>query len=429
MPDNNQASLALAEENRRLKSLAESFYLLSSSLDLQTVLRNTLNQATELMNAETGSIALINDEGTHLLFVESTDKKFNLLKQLQVPIGQGIAGAVAQTGKPERIDDISKDQRHYGIIDEELGHSTVSYICVPLIVNKAIIGTAQIMNRKDGGNFSEDDLSLLEGFAKQASLAIQNAKLHAIMLRQKAIESELSICSDIQRNLFPAGPPQIENYEIYGQSKPCREVGGDYYGYYERQQGKIDFVLADVSGKGLSAALLVSEFYSGIRMLDALSTDLGSALTIFNRHLSEGILLGRFIGVFMLRLNPKTGIGEYILAGTPPPYLYRADGTIIELETNGPVLGLSGTQYMATQIEIKAGDLLLAVSDGYTEAMNTNDELFSEDRIKLLGHEWANAKITTNSEIANEIDQQIAIHRNGRSANDDATMLIIRRQK
>ncbi|MBW7857643.1 MAG: SpoIIE family protein phosphatase [Leptonema sp. (in: Bacteria)] len=420
---------ALIEENRRLKSLAESFYLLSSSLDLQTVLRNTLNQATELMNAETGSIALINDEATHLVFVESTDKNFSLLKQLQVPIGQGIAGVVASTGKPERIDDITKDPRHYGKIDEELGHSTVSYICVPLIVNKAIIGTAQIMNRKDGGNFSEDDLSLLEGFAKQASLAIQNAKLHAIMLRQKAIESELSICSDIQRNLFPAEPPQIENYEIFGQSEPCREVGGDYYGYYERQQGKIDFVLADVSGKGLSAALLVSEFYSGLRMLDALSTDLASSLTIFNRHLSESILLGRFIGVFMLRLNPKTGVGEYILAGAPPPYLYGSDGSIIELETNGPVLGLSGTQYMATQIEIKPGDLLLAVSDGYTEAMNPSDELFGEERIKLLGQEWANAKTATNSEIAAEIDQQIAIHRNGRTANDDSTMMLIRRLK
>lgn len=415
---------ALKEENRRLKSLTESFYLLNSSLDLQTVLHNTLAQATMLMNAEIGSIALLNDERTHLVFVESTDKKFSLLKQLQVPITRGIAGAVAQSGRSERIADVRKDPRYYGRVDEALGHATCSYLCVPLIVDGEVIGTAQLMNRKDGQAFTEEDERLMEGFARQASLAIQNARMHAIMLKQKAIESELSVCSEIQRKLFPDAPPQLPGYEIYGESTPCREVGGDYYGYYRRSYGTIDFILADVSGKGISAALLVSEFHTGVRMLDALSDDLATAVNLLNRQLVETIVIGRFIGFFLMRLFPETGRAQYILAGTPPPYLFRADGSTIELETTGPVLGLKGTNYRASEIEIGRGDLLLAVSDGYTEAMNPSDELFGEDRLKVIGREWMSSSV---AEMALEINRRVEDFRQGRTANDDATMMIIRR--
>ena len=414
----------LQEENRRLKSLTESFYLLNSSLDLQTVLHNTLTQATELMNAETGSIALLNDERTHLVFVESTDKKFSLLKQLRVPITEGIAGAVAMSGRSERIADIRNDPRYYGKVDQTLGRATYSYLCVPLIVNGEIIGTAQLLNRRDGQVFTREDERLMEGFARQASLAIQNARMHAIMLKQKAIESELSVCSEIQQKLFPDAPPQLPGYEIYGESTPCREVGGDYYGYYKRPDGTIDFIVADVSGKGLSAALLVSEFHTGIRMLDALSDDLATAVNILNRHLVETIVIGRFIGIFLLRLFPDTGRAQYILAGTPPPYLYKADGSVLELETTGPVLGLKGANYRANEIEIGRGDLLLAVSDGYTEAMNPADDLFGEDRLKAIGVEWFRSPV---SQIAVETNHLVDAFREGRAANDDATMMIIRR--
>ncbi len=414
----------LQEENRRLKSLAESFYLLNSSLDLQTVLHNTLTQATELMNAEIGSIALLNDERTHLIFVESTDQKFSLLKQLQVPISKGIAGAVAQSGRSERIDDIRKDPRYYDKVDQTLGHATCAYLCVPLIVNGEVIGTAQLLNRKDGRPFSPEDEELLQGFARQASLAIQNARMHAIMLKQKAIESELSVCSEIQRKLFPDAPPQLSGYEIYGESTPCREVGGDYYGYYRRPDGAIDFILADVAGKGLSAALLVSEFHTGIRMLDALSDDLATAVTILNRHLVETIVIGRFIGIFLMRLFPDTGRAQYILAGTPPPYLFKADGTVLELETTGPVLGLKGVSYSANELTMHGGDLLFAVSDGYTEAMSPSDELFGEERLKEIGQEYFRSPV---GQIAAETNRLVDVFREERDANDDTTMMLIRR--
>lgn len=412
-------------ENHRLRSLTNSFYLLNSSLDLQTVLKNTLTQATELMNAETGSIALINDEQTHLVFVESTDPNFSMLKQITVPIGKGIAGAVAASGRPERIDDVSRDSRFYGQVDEKMGHRTQAYLCVPLMVNQEIIGTAQIMNRKDGSVFTKDDEDLMQGFARQASLAIQNARMHAILLKQKAIESELGICSEIQRKLFPESTPDLPQYELFGQSSPCREVGGDYYGYFARPDGSVDLVVADVSGKGLPAALLVSELHTGLRMLDGLAPDLESAVNSLNRHLAASIVIGRFIGVFLLRLWPHTGEAEYVLAGTPPPLVVRADGSEFELETTGPVLGLPRAVYRTIRFQLQPGDLMLAYSDGYSEAMGPDDELFGEERLRLLTREWAGMPL---QRLAFEIDQVVNQHRSGRAANDDSTLLILRRK-
>lgn len=421
-PDSTQG---LREENHRLRALVNAFSQLISSINLDEVLKNTLQAATEIMKARVGSIALINEERTHLTFVESTDKDFDKLKDMTVPLGEGIAGSVALTGQPERIADVHQDERFYGKIDEKLGHRTDSYLCVPLQADDKIIGTQQIMNRIDGRAFTAADEELLSGFAKQAALAIKNAHMHQVMLRQKALDAEFEVCAEIQSKLFPERLPAIPGFEIYGSSVPCRQVGGDYYTFIARPDGSYDALLGDVSGKGLSAALMVSELHTGFHLLSPMNQPLMQTVRTLDEHLTESLILGKFITLFAIRLVPGAAEFEYVVAGHPSPVIVNSSGEVRLLERTGPVLGLPMTQAIDSGVcSMDPGDVLICFSDGYSEALDPNGDQFDEERIADHLKKYRDLEL---SEIKIRLDEEIDRFTENAPAEDDATLLIIRR--
>lgn len=413
------------EELLRLRELVNAFAQLNTSLDLEVVLRNTLETATALMKAEVGSIALINAEGTHLEFVESTDPNFARLKQLQVPIGEGIAGDVAKQGRPVRVEDVREDARFYGKIDENLGMRTQSYLCVPLLVEGKVIGTAQIMNRLDGRSFTVSDERLLEGFARQAALAIHNARMHQVLLEQRAIESELEVCSQIQRKLFPDKPPEVPGFIVHGASVPCRQVGGDYYSFVRRPDGSYDVVIADVSGKGLSAALMVSEFHTGFHMVSQMDCDLRSAVRLLDDHMKESLIIGKFITAFIARVRPGEREIEYTLAGHPGPFVV-APGSIVQLEITGTAFGIPGTPPLETRrCSMDPGSVLIAYTDGYSEAQSPDGDLYDDERIGELTSEHFGLPLP---EIVRVLDEDIGRYTHHAPPPDDATVILLRRE-
>ncbi|MCB1324529.1 MAG: SpoIIE family protein phosphatase [Leptospiraceae bacterium] len=415
---------SLQDENLRLRGLVESFTLLNSSLELDEVLLNTLHTAQRLMKAKIGSIALINPERTHLVFVESTDPNFDRLKNFSVPLGKGIAGHVAESGKTVRVADVSKDERFYEKIDQAMQQRTESYICAPLIVDGTLIGTAQLMNRLDGQSFSESDETLMEGFARQAALAIHNAQMHSLKLRQKAIESEMGLCADIQKQLFPKETPALPGYELYGFSTPAREVGGDYYGYVSHSDNTTDIVVADISGKGIAASLMVSEFHTGYQLLSQRESNLLDAVNLLNAHLVDSLVVGAFITCFAGRVNPATGQIEYVLAGHNPPFWIHADGSSVELERTGMFLGLERLPFRSLEIKLEPGDLLAVFSDGYPETKNMEEDLYGEERMLKLLTAHRNDPL---SEIHTLLEAEMDIFRAGAPYPDDRTLVLLRR--
>ena len=412
------------EELLRLRELVNAFAQLNTSLDLEVVLRNTLETATALMKAEVGSIALINAERTHLEFVESTDTNFAMLKQLRVPIGEGIAGDVAKHGRSVRVEDVRDDARFYGKIDENLGKRTQSYLCVPLLVEGKVIGTAQIMNRVDGRSFTMSDEKLLEGFARQAALAIHNARMHQVLLEQKAIESELEVCSQIQRKLFPERPPEVPGFTVFGASVPCRQVGGDYYSFVPRPDGSFDVVIADVSGKGLSAALMVSEFHTGFHMVSQMDCDLGTAVRLLDDHMKESLIIGKFITAFIARVTPGSAVVPYALAGHPGPFIVQS-GALTQLEITGTAFGIPGTPPLQTRTcSVEPGALLIAYTDGYSEAQSPTGDLYDDVRVGEIASEHFGLSLP---EIVRVLDEDVGRYTEDAPPPDDATVLLLRR--
>lgn len=418
------SGLTPAEELLRLRELVNAFAQLNTSLDLEVVLRNTLETATALMKAEVGSIALINAERTHLEFVESTDTNFARLKQLQVPIGEGIAGDVAKNGRSVRVEDVRKDARFYGKIDENLGMRTQSYLCVPLLVEGKVIGTAQIMNRIDGRAFTVSDEKLLEGFARQASLAIHNARMHHVLLEQKAIESELEVCAQIQRKLFPQKPPEVPGFQVFGASVPCRQVGGDYYSFVPRPNGSYDVVIADVSGKGLSAALMVSEFHTGFHMVSQMDCDLRTAVRLLDEHMTDSLITGKFITAFIARLDPARREIEYALAGHPGPFVVQT-GSLVQLEITGTPFGIPRTPPLETRTcTMDPGGLLIAYTDGYSEAQSPAGDLYDDVRVGEIASEHFGLQLP---DIVRVLDEDVGRYTHDAPPPDDATVLLLRR--
>lgn len=413
----------LKRENKNLKALVRSFHEVNTSLDLDTVLHSTLNQASELMNAEIGSIALLNEEKDHLDFVESTDPNFKKLKNFSVPIDKGLAGHVARTGKTIRVDDVQNDDRFYGKIDEAMKQKTVAYICTPLKVQGQVIGTAQLMNRRDEGSFSQEDEDLLEGFATQAALAINNANMHKIMLQQKATEAEMGICSDIQKALFPKSTPNISGFDLRGMSQPARAVGGDYYTFIHNQDGSYDIVIADISGKGVSAALMVSEFHTGYQLLSQLGYDLNVLYDKLNAHLLESLPMGHFITSFAMRVYPDTNKIDYVLAGHNPPIILNKKESF-ELERTGAILGLSEDPYKQLSFTLEKDDLITAFSDGLPEARNSNFDLFEEYRITELVTKNRDMKL---DDLEDTILESLDLFRKEEPLPDDLTLVLMRR--
>jgi len=408
----------------RLRELVAAFYQLNSSLDLATVLGNTLTAATKLMQAEAGSIALIGDDRSHLEFVQSTDEDAERLKRLRVPLNQGIAGHVAATGESVRVENARDDRRFYRTIDAEMGRRTESYLCVPLMVADGIVGTAQLINRRDGRGFSAGDQALMEGFARQAALAIANARLHEVKLKQQALESELAVCAAIQRRLLPAGDPALDGFEIYGSSSPCREVGGDYYTYVERPDGGVDFFVADVAGKGLPAAMVVSDLHAAIRLLSRVDQRLDAMIEQLNLHLRASLLASKFITLFGARLAPGRDRMEYVVAGHPAPFIVSPTGTIRRLERGGPVLGVFAAKYQSQAVELAAGDLLVAFTDGYSEAENRRGEEFGEERIAREVAGWLDLELAG---VQRRLGARTEAFREGLPRLDDETLLLVRR--
>jgi phosphoserine phosphatase RsbU/P len=425
----------LQSELNKLKALVEAFQLLNSSLDLQTVLDYTLTTAVNLMEAEMGSLALIDETKENLIFVKSTDPEFSVLKTLKVPLDKGIAGYVARTGEIVRVEDTSKDPHFYSEIDKKLKHQTHTYLCVPLINQKNIIGTAQLMNRRDGGIFKAEDEELFMGFARQAALAIQNASLHQSSIRQKALETELRISKDIQNAIYPDHLPEFPGYEFYGEIIQQREVGGDYYSLIPREDGSLDAIIGDVSGKGIPAALLVSEVHTGIQLLSHTDRALPEIIGLLSNHMSSGIQTGRFVTFFIARLRPDSHEFEYVTAGHPPPWIIRSNTKadtqgeekfiFEELENTGALLGLPNNKIRSAKNSMQQGDIMLAFSDAYSESKSPEGDLLGEELLARFASEKSGKSL---KEIADYIKIKALEYRGGQPPADDATLLIIRRK-
>lgn len=272
---------------------------------------------------------------------------------------------------------------------------------------------------------NEDDIQFIEALGNTTIVALENERLVSEEIKKKQLENEMNLALEIQRGLFPNSPPKLNNYDIYGLSIPSKQVGGDYYDHIRIDDNQIFLLIADVSGKGIPAAMIMANIQSTLRLLVPMKMELEEILLKINKIVYENTSSDKFVTFFGGILNLKNNSFEYINAGHNPPYLFR-DNKFIELREGGLILGLmdSGISYEKGNINIQENDSLILFTDGITEALNEENEEYGESRLKEF--------ITENHEkdsetFSNELVDEIKKFSFGSGQYDDITLINLKR--
>lgn len=260
-----------------------------------------------------------------------------------------------------------------------LGIDTV----IPLQAGDSSHGVLFLGPRASGKPLAEDDRDFLRSLASQAATAFDNSRLTREFVEKQKIEKEMAIARQIQRGLLPESEAGIDGWDITGINIPCLTVGGDYFDYVDRGEGKHWLVIADVSGKGTGAALLMASVHSALRALAGLGEISLEALTErLNEIVYASTAGNRYVTAFFATMEASTGETSYVNAGHCYPLLLRRDGGVERLVDGGPVIGLlRDVSVNVGRTRIEPGDLLLLYTDGLSETRNPEGEEFEEERI------------------------------------------------
>lgn len=263
----------------------------------------------------------------------------------------------------------------------------IAFVALPIKGNNETIGVLAAADRetRDGGigAFEANDLRLLSSFASQVSIALENARLHQEALKKQAMERELELAATIQRDILPKAIPQIAEIDIATLSRPARQVGGDYHAFVERE-GVLTMVVADVAGKSMPAALLVSALHAAVQLLFAEGRELGEVATELNKHIHRWSAENKFITMVLVSIDTNEGTIRYVNAGHNPVYSVT-QGRIDTLKSHGLPIGILPTStYHAQTRPFPPGSMVLLYSDGITEAENAAEEEFGNERLEEL---------------------------------------------
>jgi phosphoserine phosphatase RsbU/P len=301
------------------------------------------------------------------------------------------------------------------------------FVAVPIRGNNEIIGVLAAAERelREGGIgvFEANDLRLLSQFANQVGIALENARLHRDALAKQAMERELELAATIQRDILPKSIPVVEGIDLAALSNPARQVGGDYHAFFERE-GVLAALVADVSGKSMPAALLVSALHAALQLLFAEGRELGDIATELNKHIHKWSSENKFVTMIMVAIDRENGTIEYVNAGHNPCYVVHEDGSLEMLRSHGLPIGILGqSKYMTQMRPFPPGSTVVLYSDGITEAENEAGEEYENDRLEAILHDSGSVPP---SELRDRIAAAVDAFVGEAPQKDDQTLLIAR---
>ena len=406
----------------RLESLIKATQLLNSTLDLDELLGVIQQQVLANLQAARCTIYLIDAARGELWSRVLKDSK---LVEIRLPLGTGIAGHVAQTGETVNLRDAAQDARFFADFDRRTGFHTRTMLCTPMRNRAgATIGVFQMLNKKSGP-FTRSDEVFLHAFSDQVALAIENARHHQAVVEKERAEKELQIAARIQESLLPRETVTLPGYALCASTRPCHMVGGDYYAVVPLPAGRLLIVVADVAGKGVPAALLVSMLHAALHVRLDGALELCSLAARLNEFMYANVIPGRYITFFAGLLDGARHQITTVNAGHPGPRLVGGGG-LTALNAGGLPLGLlPGSAYQSETTPLAPGDLLVLFSDGLTEAENGNEIEYGEERLEDCLR--ACAGLSADAAHARVLDDahQFA---GGMPLRDDLTLMVLHRQ-
>ena len=254
-------------------------------------------------------------------------------------------------------------------------------LLVPLAAGARALGFLAVGSRVSGVPFTEEDREFAQTLARQAVAALESVRLHRLSVEQQRRDREMQIAREIQQSLFPECCPAIAGFELSARSLPCHEVGGDHYDFIPLPGGRLAVAIADVSGKGAPASILMASVHASLRALAGTAPP-ASLMQRINRFLFENTQANRYATVFYGELDPASRRLSYVNGGHIPPYLVGPGGREERLSGGGPALGvIEEATYEEHSVQLEPGDLVAMVTDGVTEAASPDDREFGDEGV------------------------------------------------
>ncbi len=420
----DQSAVArIAREGDLLALISKVGITLLSSSTLEQTLEQIVSLVFEAVPADR-CLLMMRDEHNEELRVAVARLRDRVGEVGEIRVSRNVMDEVVIRGKSVLTSDAQHDPRFAS--GTVVLQGVRSVLAVPLGVSEKVFGIIYADSPIAEGRFTEDHLKVLTTLASVAAIRVENARLVEARFQQERLERELQLAMEIQQRFQPTAPPIVPGYEFQGISFPCYEIGGDYYDFIQREDGRLVIALGDVSGKGTAAALLMSSLHAAIHAQTGSHDTLVQTISAVNRYLAENIPPNRFVTLFYAELDPESGAVSFLNAGHNPPLIVHAAGTVEQLASGGLPLGIKAdADYREGRTHLQLGDVLVIYSDGVTEAASPNGEEFGPTRLYEVVSRNVDASAAG---IRDRIESALTKFSQGTQAADDITLVIVKRQ-
>lgn len=397
-----------------VKALIDAVQGIAGQQPLEELFGLILSRAIETVKAERGVLMTL--ERGQLVPRATHGDGFRISTTIRNRVIDGRESLlVRDVGQEEAL------RAHLSISEQQI-HSLMA---VPLHTQNEVIGLIYVDSRRFDCKFAETDLILLSVFASVAAIRIDRERHIELQRQEQWRTRDLMQAAEIQRGFLPRNPPTIAGLDLAGHNEPCRTVGGDYYDFIPYPDGRLALVLGDVAGKGMAAAMLMGNLEACVQILSEDPTDLATLMSRLNRSMTARCPSNRFITLFMFVLDPKTGAATFCNAGHNPALVVRASGKVETLAAIGTILGfMPDVAYDEHVWQLEPGDMLVLYSDGITEAIDSNEEQFGEQRLTDL---VVARRGESAADIVAAVVQAVDEWCPSEVADDDITLIVARR--
>ena len=417
----------------KLRMLLDITQRISRSLDLQEVLNLVMDTLDSLIPYDAAGIFLIDcvdknevpegevPEGEEpCSFKAEAVRGYDIeeLYDLHLKLGEGFLGSVALTGKPIISNDVRNDPVYVNARDR-----TRSEMVAPIISNDEVIGCFDLESDELNA-YSNDDLEVLMLLASQVAIIIEKVMLHEQLIEKKRLQGQLEVARQVQLELLPAHDPELPGYDISAYNFPTEEVSGDYYDWVRIYDDELGIVIADVSGKGVPAAILMAFLRSSLRAATHIGYATNVSLAKVNYLLWESIERNQFVTAFHAILDASNRTLSYSNAGHNPPLLLNSKGEASFIEYGEQPLGMfPDTRYHQYHLLLEPGDIMVLYTDGVTEASNPDGVEFGRDRlVQAVKDNYARPA----RELIASLEMAVLEWTANRGATDDVTFFVIK---